>query len=521
MEKISLHEIKTSPKIVSSKSIQIDLPITPKKFFQHGWQSWSLSTWITPTPLPVQKPDIFHPLQSDIEHLYKPTPHSSWVGAVELDDGGIILLGALGLNTHVHLGNNQLSGNSEADEVEWLAVYGNENQVFELYASELGKRFGIINKNKMPRVWCSWYSLYSTIDEKLLFDIFDKLEDLPFDVLQVDDGWQVDIGDWDVNEKFPSGMEALANKIKSSGRQAGLWLAPLIATKRSKLFREHKDWFLHDHKGKLVSAGFNWNSRLYALDTTHPEVITWLTRLMKQVRSWGFDYLKLDFLYAGALKGKRYNDIPRETAYRESLKLMRDAMGDDAFFLSCGTPIFPTLGVCDAIRIGPDVAHIWERFRDAVMLYNFTTPGTKNAIRTSLHRLWLKPIIHIDPDVEYFVAKENFLEPEHKQQLQDLAMICGFKATSDLPHWMTTEEREQIRTFLETNPTIIQTNKYEYQLDNRKVDFTSAVSLPKPPRGFLSLWAKFLGWLGSIVPVLWILKLIDDIQLNGMRSRIK
>ncbi len=86
------------------------------------------------------------------------------------------------------------------------------------------------------------------IDEVILHKIFDELGDLPFDVLQVDDGWQVDIGDWEVNGKFPSGMNALAEKIKSTGRRAGLWLAPLIATKSSKLFHEHKDWFLRDER---------------------------------------------------------------------------------------------------------------------------------------------------------------------------------------------------------------------------------------------------------------------------------
>ena len=521
METIPFDKIKASPQIIFSDQIQIELPSAPKRFFQHGWQSWSLSTWITSAPLPVQKPDIFHPLQSDVEHLYKSTPHSSWVGAVELDDGNILLLGALGLNTHVHLGESRLLGDSEESPIEWFAAYGDENLVFDLYTIELGKRFGKVEKNHVPRVWCSWYSLYTTIDEKILFDVFDRLGDLPFDVLQVDDGWQVDIGDWDVNEKFPSGMEVLANKIKSSGRQAGLWLAPLIATKRSKLFHEHPDWFLRDEKGKLVSAGFNWNSRLFALDTTHPDVIAWLVQLIKQVRSWGFDYLKLDFLYAGALKGKRYKNIPRETAYRECLTFLREAMGNDTFFLGCGTPILPALGVCDAVRIGPDVSHHWERYRDAVMLYNFTTPGTKNAIRTSLHRIWLKPLIHIDPDVEYFVSKENLLEPEHKQQLQDLAMICDFKATSDLPHWMTSEEREQTRVFLETNPSISQLDRYKYQIDERIVDFTSAVTLPKPPMAFLSLWAKLLGWLGSNTYILWILKSIDDFQLQRMRSRIK
>ena len=74
-------------------------------------------------------------------------------------------------------------------------------------------------------------------------------------MLQVDDGWQQSIGDWEANGKFPAGMQTLAQRIKSTGRRAGLWLAPLIAVKSSKLFREHKDWFLRDERGRLGIRG--------------------------------------------------------------------------------------------------------------------------------------------------------------------------------------------------------------------------------------------------------------------------
>ncbi len=315
-------------------------------------------------------------------------------------------------------------------------------------------------------------------------------------------------------------MKALAKKIKSTGRKAGLWLAPLIATRSSRLFREHSDWFLRDQHGRYVSAGFGWGEQIYALDTTQPKATEWLADLMKQVRGWGFDYLKLDFLYAGALKGKRYKDFPREAAYRESLRLMRQAMGLDAFFLTCGTPILPALGLCDAIRIGPDVAHQWEKYRDAVLFYNSATPGTKNAIRTAIHRLWLKPLIHIDPDVVYFVNQENELTEAQKSLLQDLAYVCDFKASSDLPQWMTTEEREQLRVFLESNPKVKQVDRYVFQLDDRIVDFTPAVSLPDPPEGFATLWGAFLGWLGNVPFVLRIIKRMDDNALKKRRASL-
>jgi alpha-galactosidase len=520
MTVIQLSDVQERSKIIKAKELQIEIPLAPVKYYRHGWQSWSLAAWTDLKPLPVQKPAIYHPTQVDAEYAHEPNPNGSWLGAVEFADGNILLLGALAIDTHVFLVENQLSGRSEADEVEWFIAFGQENVCFAEYADQLGNRLGIIKKNVAPRVWCSWYSLYTIIDEAILYKIFDDLGDLPFDVLQVDDGWQVNIGDWEPNQKFPSGMNVLAEKIKSTGRQAGLWLAPLIATKSSRLFHEHSDWFLRDKRGRFVSAGFNWGEQLYALDTTHPDVTRWLIALMKQVRSWGFDYLKLDFLYAGALKGKRYKDMPREAAYRESLGMMREAMGADAFFLTCGTPILPAIGLCDAIRIGPDVSHDWEKYRDAALLYNPTTPGTKNAIRTVIHRLWLKPLLHIDPDVAYFESKENSLTQEQKMLLQDLAYICDFKATSDLPQWMTKDELGQLRSFLEADPKVKPVDRYRFQIDNRTVDFTSATTLPEIPKGLTALWAAFLGWLGDRYFVLRIFKMLDDKSLRKRRESL-
>jgi alpha-galactosidase len=510
---------KTSEtKIVSAFSLRLDLPQPARRFFRHGWQSWSLAAWTDLSPLPVQQPKLLHPLQIDPVYAYETAPHSSWVAAVEMAENDILLLGALGLDAHVKLQGSQFHGQYEVGEDEWFLARGDEATVFAKYADELGKRFGEKSERPAPRVWCSWYSLYTVIDEASLHKIFDGLSDLPFDVLQVDDGWQVSIGDWEANAKFPSGMNALAEKIKSTGRAAGLWLAPLIAVESSHLFREHPDWFLRDAQGRFVSAGFNWGEHLFALDTTHPAALDWLAALMRQVRAWGFDYLKLDFLYAGALPGKRHADTPREAAYRQGLKVMREAMGLDAFFLTCGAPILPSLGLCDALRVGPDVSGKWEDPRDAILLYNPTTPGTRNAIRTTVNRLWLQPLVMTDPDVAYFVEKGNSLSPEDKQLLQDLAAICNFKATSDLPRWMTPKQRESLRAFLNWTPNVRRLNRSRFQLDDRLVDFSPALSLPNPPTGATKIQAALIGWLGSQPLALKMLKRIDELSLQRRKK---
>jgi len=519
MKTIKFPEAKSS-NIIQANQIQIDLPSRPVRYYRHGWQSWSLAAWTDLSPLPIQRPAIYHPLYVDSLRGWGKSPNGSWLGAVEFEDGSVFLLGALGLDAHVTLNGDQLLGQSEAGEIDWFTAYGPEKTVFAEYAEQLGNRFGRTKENSPPRVWCSWYSLYYMIDEPILFRIFDSLGDLPFDVLQIDDGWQIAIGDWQANSNFPSGMKALADKIKSTGRKAGLWLAPLIAAESSKLFHEHSDWFLRNEHGRLVSAGFNWGERLFALDTTHPAVTEWLISLMKHVRTWGFEYLKLDFLYAGALRGKRYKDVLREAAYRESLQLMRQAMGEDAFFLTCGTPIIPALGLCDAMRIGPDVSSEWENYRDAHLFTNPTTPGTRNAIRTVLHRLWLSELLHLDPDVAYFAEKENILTNEQKSLLRNLALITNFKATSELPQWMTSQEREQLRAFLNASPKVKQVDRYVFKLDDLIVDFSPVVLLPGHPKGWTWIWASILGWLANIPFILKINKRMDDRKFRKRREGI-
>jgi alpha-galactosidase len=336
-------------------------------------------------------------------------------------------------------------------------------------------------------------------------------------VLQVDDGWQLAVGDWEANSKFPDGMAALAKNIRSTGRKAGLWLAPLIAVRSSRLFQEHPEWFLKDKHGDFASAGFNWGEQLYALDTTHPAAMQWLGALMRQVREWGFDYIKLDFLYAGALPGVRYSPIPREQSYRKGLDFMHQAMDGDTYFLACAAPVLPSLGLCDALRVGPDVAGEWESRRDSALLNNFNTPGTRNAIRTALHQLWLAPLVRVDPDVAYFASPGNSLTAQQKRLLQDLALICGFKATSDLPQWLTEQEREQLRLFLQDEQQAVRVGRYSFRLGDRLVDFSEHVTFPAPMSLSETLLAPFICLL-SEQP--WALRLFDRMG-KGRLEKLK
>ena len=53
--------------------------------------------------------------------------------------------------------------------------------------------------------WCSWYHYFHDVTEDHIRSNLALAAEWPFDVFQIDDGYQAAIGDWLItNEKFPS-----------------------------------------------------------------------------------------------------------------------------------------------------------------------------------------------------------------------------------------------------------------------------------------------------------------------------
>jgi alpha-galactosidase len=440
------------------------------RFYRHGWQSWSPTGWVDLSKRPeAPNPPIRRVQAEDPAYAGSPIHGGSGVGALELSEREVMLLGALGIGARVEADGRTLRGFYEAGTGDWFLARGEENAVFGRYAQLLHERLGGRNTGIPPRVWCSWYSYYQGISEALLAETLESLRGFPFDVFQVDDGWQSDVGDWEPNERFPSGMEWMAERIKAAGFIPGLWLAPFIVRPSSRLFRERPEWILRGDDGEAVIAAVNWGNVVYAIDVTHPEVDGWLCDLFSKVWHWGFRYLKLDFLYAAALPAVRRRDLRRELVYRQAMRRIREVV-PEAYLLACGAPIFASLGIVDALRIGPDSAPYWEPVAG-----DRSVPAARNAIRTVLHRLWLKPVVHLDPDVVYFRSRRVELTEEQRQLLRDLALLTGYKGTSDPVGWLKETERQVLRDFLLARPEISQVGRYRFRLDGREVDFSLVV----------------------------------------------
>ncbi|GIF69999.1 alpha-galactosidase [Asanoa ishikariensis] len=440
-------------------------------FYRHGQNSWSPCGWrrLSEPPLRIANPQ--RRVTADDDVWDDPARHhSSAVAALDTGDGNVLLLGALGLGTpRLTADRDTLAGWYERGASPWFAAYGPEEEVFAAYTRHLAARLGSSTR-RAGNVWCSWYAYYETITEQQLAKDINDLRGLPFDVVQIDDGWERLVGDWQPNHKFPSGMRALVDRITDVGMVAGLWLAPFIALPSAGVPRS---LLLRDARGDLVIAGHNWGTGYHALDLSRSDTLDYLGSLIDRVvHEWGFRYLKLDFINAGAVPGVRLDDAEREQTYRDALALVRQVAGDDVYLLGSGAILLPSLGILDGLRSGPDVAPMWQNYASD----DPSDAMARNAVVNTLHRLWHQPVVEVDPDVIYFRSRLNLLTDQQLAWLRDLADVSRFRAVSDPPSWLTPGELDDMRTYLSTRPEIRRLSRYEYTIDGRAADFTGAVS---------------------------------------------
>ncbi|MFH1852049.1 MAG: glycoside hydrolase family 36 protein [Candidatus Neomarinimicrobiota bacterium] len=337
-----------------------------------------------------------------------------------------------------------------------LVTVGPADAIVNDYMARLGQKMQARVGEKSPAGWCSWYEFYTAVSERNLLDnvaALEKNRDLGVELVQLDDGYQTAVGDWlSLNKKFPGGLENLAAEIKNRGFRAGIWLAPFLATRNSRLYREHPDWFLQDAKGRPVDCGFNpaWKARACAIDLTHPEVEVWLRSIFQHLVDWGFDYFKIDFIFAGLRSGKRRRPefSPLET-YRHGLQIIRDTIGD-RFLLGCGAPLGPSVGYVDALRISEDVKEVWHSPLWEWLGRGCGVPSARSSLRNNLQRhfthrrLWLN-----DPDCLLVRDRNTRLNPDEARTLVTiLGLTGGMLFLSDNLSRLSRERLDWVRAVL-------------------------------------------------------------------------
>ena len=152
-------------------------------------------------------------------------------------------------------------------------------------------------------IWCAW-GYGRDFKPQQVYDTLPTVKRMEFTWVTLDDGWQNNYGDWQLDpKKFPHGdadIKAMVERIHQEGFKAQLWWSPLSAVPDSKLLTEEPDLALENQDGSRRKISW-WNS--YYLCPANQRVVQYHKELVRKILvDWGFDGLKLD--------GQHMNGVP-------------------------------------------------------------------------------------------------------------------------------------------------------------------------------------------------------------------
>jgi alpha-galactosidase len=189
-------------------------------------------------------------------------------------------------------------------------------------------------------IWCAW-GYGRKVQPQQVYDSLPTAKRLGFKWVTLDDGWQNNVGDWQLDpKKFPNGdadMKALVDRIHQEGFKAQLWWSPLSAVPDSTLLRDHPDYELLNRDGSTRKVSW-WDS--YYLCPADKRVVEYHKALVKKILvDWGFDGLKLDGQDMNGVPAC-YNPVHRHAQPEDSVEALPDffkAIYDTAQSVKPGT----------------------------------------------------------------------------------------------------------------------------------------------------------------------------------------
>jgi len=313
-------------------------------------------------------------------------------------------------------------------ETETLAIgyFDDARLGLEAWADAVTKVYSI-KLPPLPTGFCTWYTEKhgGSSDEKHLAELTElaarNLKPFGFDFVQIDDHWQQGDSKGNGPKKnftsfapdgpYPAGMKATADNIKAHGLVPGIWFMPFAGTHNDPWFADKQHLFVKREDGTPYDTSWGGTS----LDMTHPVAREYLRSIVERIaHEWGYAYFKLDGLYTGTATKQVYvnsgykedgmgdavfadPDKTNTEAFRDGLKLVRDAAGSRVFFLGCTATqnmrsYAGSFGLVDAMRIGPDNSGNWKKWAQTSPVF-----GSRHYF---LHgRIWYN-----DPDPFYVRA---------------------------------------------------------------------------------------------------------------------
>jgi alpha-galactosidase len=261
-------------------------------------------------------------------------------------------------------------GETLASEKVMFAIGTDYHAQLEEYGRAIRVLHNALVSKPAPWGWWSWTAYYFGLTGGAALTnaewLSQNLKSYGYDLFHIDEGYEYANGEFTTPNAalYPKGIRGLGYQATSMGLRFGMWIAPFRVSERSRIFQKHREWLVHDAKGKPIQMGFvqDDHDRLYVLDTTHPGAQEHLRETYRILsREWNVRYLKLDFMDDTAIEGYHYRpNTSAIQALQIGLKIIRDAVGPDVLLDKDGSPMLAPVGYTDLGRTSTDTGHSYK-----------------------------------------------------------------------------------------------------------------------------------------------------------------
>jgi alpha-galactosidase len=297
-------------------------------------------------------------------------------------------------------------------------------------------------------VYNTWKPFRREVNEKLIMELADAAAACGVEEFIIDDGWQVGFGDWEIDYgKFPNGLKPVFDYIKSKGMKPGLWLSMGAASKNSKVFQEHPEWFARYRDGNFVNLHDTGTDRYSACFTTG-----WKDyikgKILNLVKEHGLEYVKLDFaIVASAYRfdpevsgcfAENHPHKDREESYLEIYRhawQMYDELHEAApdLFIDC---TFETMGELQLIDY--DMC----KHAEGNWLSNFEGKAPFGSARVRQMSWWRAPVI---PATALVIGNQSLDDEDALYSFKSLAGSLPIMLGD--PRRMSNQKQQQFKIF--------------------------------------------------------------------------
>lgn len=246
-----------------------------------------------------------------------------------------------------------------------------------------------------------------------------NLEYFGFNMIQFDAGWQGGITSTNGSNHGPTrvfteytnaysaGVKPTADYMASNGITPGIWFEPFAGTSDDPYFTNHEDWFVETTNSTPYWCEWGGNS----FDMTYQPARNYVSNMVSNItHNWDYMYFKMDGFWTGSATPLKYVNSgysadsmgdavfsnpakPNIEAFRDGIKLVRQAAGTNVFFDGCNIAqnmrsYSGSFGLLDAMRVGPDNSASWRGWQRS------TQYGSRHYFLQG--RIWYN-----DPDTAY------------------------------------------------------------------------------------------------------------------------